>query len=116
VGYFEPLTERWTEQTLSAENWLDETINWRAKRSGDAAGWLSPVNRFSTQPRANVGISADHHRVDPAGVQAWLWTIAGPLKADYGYLHIASKPDVVTGRRARGSLTAPRRIPAWTRP
>jgi len=104
-GYFEPLTERWTDATLTQESWLDEAITWRTRRAADAEGWVSPVSRFGKQPRGNVGLSADRQRVDPLGIQTWLRSLAGPLRADYGYLHIASEPDVVTGRRAPGSIT-----------
>lgn len=105
-GYFEPLTERWNDDTLTADKWLDEDIDWRSKRSGDCRGSVSPVNRFSRQPRGSVAIWADRQRIDPAGLRVWLRDLAGPLRADYGYFHIASDPDAVTGRRTYGSLTA----------
>lgn len=105
-GYFEPLSEHWTDATVSAENWLDEMVSWRTTGSKERTGSLFPVNRFSKQPRASVALFLDRADVDPAGVREWLRALAGPLRADHGYFHIASDRDAVTGRRTYGSMTA----------
>lgn len=105
-GYFEPLTETWTGDTLTPQSWLAENVTWRPRQAAAAEGWVNPVNRFSKSPRGTVGLAADRRAIDPAGLQEWLRALAGPLRADYGYLHVASDPDAVTGRRAPGALTA----------
>jgi hypothetical protein len=106
-GYFEPFTLTWTPDMPTDQEWRGQAMDWNAKPATAAAGNLSPAGSMRlARNTAGVNVRADRQRVDPTGLVSWVRSLAVPLRADFGYLHVASEPDAAIGPRAPGAITA----------
>jgi hypothetical protein len=109
-GISEPLDQLWTAGMPDERRWPgDWMVIWRPEPSGAAEGKVSPpppAGAANRVPRATASIAADRTQVDPAALVAFVRAAAVPLRAEYGYVHLASEPDAVTETpRSYGAVT-----------
>jgi len=92
-GYVEPIRNKWDPTCLEQVWDFDDRLDWVGEASSAMVGGVSKRSQYRSH--SNIKLSTDPASVDLGAVAELLRQMADTFDADYGFVHLLTRPDPV---------------------